>query len=100
MKQELKRSVLWPLRLPHLFKGYRQPPKTFLLVGPPGKYNLILVSSRQGRLWHLNATWLANTCQFICTCRYALASTGTGKTMLVEKVGKTDGVQVPVLTVF
>ena len=25
---------------------------------------------------------------------------GTGKTMLVEKVGKTDGVQVPVLTVF
>ena len=49
VKQELKRSVLWPLRLPHLFKGYRQPPKTFLLVGPPGKYKVVLVSGRQGR---------------------------------------------------
>ena len=36
VKEELRQAVIWPLRMPHLFCGYRKPPKTFLLVGPPG----------------------------------------------------------------
>ncbi len=43
VKQDLRSAVLWPLKLPHLFKGYRKPPKTFLLVGPPGTGKTMLV---------------------------------------------------------
>ncbi len=36
IKDELEEAVFMPLRHPHLFKGIRQPPRTFLLYGAPG----------------------------------------------------------------
>eukprot|EP00955_Chlamydomonas_euryale_P095548 364943-Chlamydomonas_euryale.AAC.22 len=43
VKAELEQAVMWPLRMPCLFVGYRQPPRSFLLVGPPGTGKTMLV---------------------------------------------------------
>jgi len=43
VKEELRQAVIWPLKMPHLFCGFRKPPTTFLLVGPPGCGKTLLV---------------------------------------------------------
>ncbi|EFJ50613.1 hypothetical protein VOLCADRAFT_88606 [Volvox carteri f. nagariensis] len=43
VKEEVRMSLLLPLRMPHLFQGIRQPASNFLLYGPPGTGKTMLV---------------------------------------------------------
>ncbi|KAF6249411.1 P-loop containing nucleoside triphosphate hydrolase protein [Scenedesmus sp. NREL 46B-D3] len=43
VKEEIEEAVLLPLQHPYLFKGIRQPARTFLLYGPPGTGKTMLV---------------------------------------------------------